>query len=72
VKITLDGVSSGIRLKIRDFGEGFDMHERGGGLGLISMAERARLVQGSFAVESALGAGTTITVEAPLPPEPKA
>ncbi|HEY1945991.1 MAG TPA: CheR family methyltransferase [Bryobacteraceae bacterium] len=72
VKITLDGVSSGLRLKIKDFGEGFDMHERGGGLGLISMAERAHLVQGSFAVESALGAGTTITVEAPLPPELKA
>jgi signal transduction histidine kinase len=48
------------------------MHERGGGLGLISMAERARLVRGSFAVKSALGAGTTITVEAPLPPELKA
>jgi two-component system CheB/CheR fusion protein len=69
VKITLEGISSGIRLKIKDFGEGFDIHERGSGLGLVSMAERARLVQGSFAVESALGAGTTVTVEVPLPPE---
>jgi signal transduction histidine kinase len=69
VKITLEGTSSSVRLKIKDFGEGFDMQEKISGLGLISMAERARLVQGSFAVESALGSGTTITVEVPLPSE---
>jgi two-component system CheB/CheR fusion protein len=69
VKITLEGTSSGVRLKIKDFGEGFDLQEKSGGLGLISMAERARLVQGSLTVESALGAGTTITVEVPLSPE---
>jgi two-component system, chemotaxis family, CheB/CheR fusion protein len=69
VKITLEGTASGVRLKIKDFGEGFDMHEKSSGLGLISMAERARLVQGSFSVESGLGTGTTITVEVPLSAE---
>jgi two-component system, chemotaxis family, CheB/CheR fusion protein len=69
VKITLEGTGSGVRLKIKDFGEGFDMQEKSAGLGLISMAERARLVQGAFSVESALGAGATITVEVPLSPE---
>lgn len=69
VKVTLERTDSMLRLEIKDSGEGFDMNERSGGLGLVSMAERARLVQGVFTVESALGVGTTIRVDVPLPAE---
>ncbi len=42
-----------VHLQIRDAGAGFDVGEAKGGkgLGLISMQERAHLVNGSFAVE---------------------
>jgi signal transduction histidine kinase len=67
-KVTLEGTQNGLRLEIADLGEGFDLEQTSGrGLGLISMEERARLVNGTFRVESALGKGTTVTVEVPLP-----
>lgn len=66
VKITLSGIEDHIRLEVADFGEGFDMDVTQGGLGLISMSERARLVQGTFSINSALGRGTTVTVDVPL------
>jgi two-component system, chemotaxis family, CheB/CheR fusion protein len=66
VKITVTGTGDRIRLEIADFGEGFDMESVHHGLGLISMSERARLVQGAFSVNSALGKGTTLAVEVPL------
>ena len=65
-KVTLEGSDSRLRLEVADFGEGFDTHQSRAGLGLISMEERARLVHGKFAVESALGKGTTVGVQVPL------
>jgi signal transduction histidine kinase len=38
----------------------------GGGLSLVSIAERARLLQGNAKVQSAPGEGTVITIEIPL------
>lgn len=66
VKITLEGTAGGLRLEIADFGEGFNMDETHHGLGLITMSERAHLVQGRFSIESALGKGTAVCVEVPL------
>jgi signal transduction histidine kinase len=37
-----------------------------GGFGLVSIAERARLLQGNAKVQSAPGEGTIITIEIPL------
>jgi two-component system, chemotaxis family, CheB/CheR fusion protein len=54
-----------LRLNVRDLGEGFDPSDTRG-LGLISMEERARLVGGSFHINSALGEGTTVQVHVPL------
>lgn len=60
------------RLEIRDRGVGFDTAHSStglsleGGYGMLSMAERADLVGGTLSVESAPGAGTTITVTVPL------
>jgi two-component system, chemotaxis family, CheB/CheR fusion protein len=65
-KVTLEGSDNRLRLEIADFGEGFDTHQSRSGLGLISMEERARLVDGTFSVQSALGRGTTITLEVPV------
>jgi two-component system CheB/CheR fusion protein len=67
VKVNLEGSDSRLRLEVKDSGEGFDLHENNGGLGLVSMAERARLVQGAFSIESALGVGTTVRVDVPVP-----
>jgi PAS domain S-box-containing protein len=71
--VTLLGTGSVIELEIVDFGEGFDVHKARGskGLGLISMQERAHLVNGSFAVESKIGGGTRILVTVPLAAQPK-
>ncbi len=60
-------------LRVRDDGGGFDpsvvaqtnSEAPSGGLGLIGMAERARLVGGELDVRSAPGGGTTITLRVP-------
>jgi two-component system CheB/CheR fusion protein len=70
VKVTLRGGSTSLRLRIVDFGHGFDSQARRMGLGLISMEERARMMEGSFTVESKVGDGTKITVDVPLPTSP--
>ena len=68
-KVMLEGSDSRLRLEIADFGEGFDTHQSRAGLGLISMEERARSVDGTLAVQSALGRGTIVAVEVPLLPQ---
>jgi signal transduction histidine kinase/ligand-binding sensor domain-containing protein len=60
-----------LRLIVRDNGNGFTPVETTiggarGGFGLIGIAERARLLQGSAKVQSAPGQGTVITIEIPL------
>jgi signal transduction histidine kinase len=56
-------------LEIADDGQGFDLEAAGhrGGMGLTSMAERARQMGGTLAIEPAPGQGTTVTVRVPLP-----
>lgn len=67
VKVTLEKRGQRLLLEVKDLGEGFDINDRNRGLGLVIMAERARLVQGLFSLESSLGHGTTVRVEVPLP-----
>jgi len=63
----------GVELRVSDDGGGFDPavlpHANsltpGRGLGLIGMAERARLIGGELDVRSAPGGGTTITLRVP-------
>ena len=66
--VLLRGAGSSLELEIRDYGEGFDTEKARGtkGLGLISMQERAHLVNGSFAIESTIGTGTRILVSVPI------
>jgi hypothetical protein len=65
----VSGSAESVRLCIQDDGIGFDS-ERGSsrqGLGIISMKERVRLVQGEFSIQSQTGKGTTVRVSIPLP-----
>ncbi|NIQ93479.1 MAG: sensor histidine kinase, partial [Desulfuromonadales bacterium] len=60
-----------IRLRIQDDGKGFNVDEHfnrqdNDRFGLISMAERAELLQGNLSVDSSPGNGTRITLELPL------
>ena len=59
----------GVHLSVRDRGVGFDVEEmlRGHGLGLISMRERVRFVNGDISIQSKPNGGTTIEVDVPLP-----
>lgn len=70
VSIALTGGSNRLSLSVRDNGVGFDVDSvrEKGGLGLISMQERARLIHGDFFLETLPGRGATITVHAPLSP----
>jgi signal transduction histidine kinase len=68
VAISVVGQDDVLRLTIHDNGPGFspnDVRFRGG-LGLISMQERASVAGGSFCLTSKPGEGTTIQVEIPL------
>jgi len=60
--------SDGIHLVISDLGRGFDVEavKQGKGLGLTSMRERVRLVDGAFMIDSRPMSGTTIHVRVPL------
>jgi signal transduction histidine kinase len=71
VRLRLSGDSESVRLCIQDDGAGFDSETgtAAHGLGIISMKERVRLVQGDFSICSQPGQGTTLTVLVPLPRE---
>ena len=57
-----------IHLIVSDSGRGFDVEavKQGKGLGLTSMQERIRLVNGTIAIESRPMGGTTIHVRIPI------
>jgi signal transduction histidine kinase len=67
-QVRLRRVVSAIHLSISDDGHGFDMKEVGDGqgLGLWSMQERVRLVDGRFEINSETHKGTRIDVWVPL------
>ena len=70
VKVTVEFAANLISLRVRDNGRGFDTEQvrqagRGSRFGLISMRERAELLQGQFQVESAPGRGTTVSFSIP-------
>jgi PAS domain S-box-containing protein len=66
--VTLAGNSHRVRLRISDRGMGFTVPllERAAGLGIQSMRERVRLIQGTFSISSHPGKGTDVLVEVPL------
>jgi signal transduction histidine kinase len=60
-----------IELVVHDTGTGFEPEQafKGHGIGLSSMKERLKLVNGKVSIDSELGRGTTIHARVPLSPK---
>lgn len=67
-EVELSQTLEAIHLMVRDSGAGFDREtiKNNKGLGLISMQERAKLVNGKFSIQSTPKQGTTIHAIVPL------
>jgi signal transduction histidine kinase len=68
--VELRYASDAIHLSTRDSGSGFDVEQamKTHGLGLTSMAERVKLVDGQLSIDSQPNRGTTIHARVPLSP----
>jgi two-component system CheB/CheR fusion protein len=68
VEVRLTGHDDEVELAVVDFGNGFDLDKvkTEKGLGLVSMEERARMVNGEFSITSQEGQGTSVVVRVPL------
>jgi signal transduction histidine kinase len=66
--VKLTGAPEGVHLSVHDTGIGFDTSSESyrSGLGIVSMKERVRLVQGKFSVESEPGHGAEVNVFIPF------
>jgi signal transduction histidine kinase/PAS domain-containing protein len=75
VSVILERHQDQLRVIVEDDGRGFDLDalEQAANvqqrLGLLGMRERVALVGGTLTIETALGAGTTLFVQLPIPPE---
>jgi signal transduction histidine kinase len=63
-KITLQFFQSAdhLSIELKDDGIGFDPTRGGGGIGLLNMKERAKMINADFTIESEPGQGTIITI----------
>jgi signal transduction histidine kinase len=69
-QVSLTGGVNEIELTVHDWGIGFEPEEaiKGRGLGLTSMKERLRVVDGELSIDSQFQRGTTIHARVPLRP----
>jgi signal transduction histidine kinase len=56
-----------VRLEVRDDGQGFDLTTIAYGAGLAGIRHRVAALDGRVQIDSAIGAGTTVTAVVPLP-----
>ena len=70
--VSLTRIDDHLDMTVTDNGRGFDLdavrQRASGGLGLVSMEERAHVVGGEMQIVTAIGRGTSIRVRAPLEP----
>jgi PAS domain S-box-containing protein len=68
VRVELHGTPDGIHLRVSDSGIGFNWQDaiKRRGIGLISMRERLRLVNGELSIQSTPGRGTVVLARVPL------
>jgi signal transduction histidine kinase len=73
VRVALRVGDDGVELAISDAGTGFDPQaaRRRRGLGLISMNERVKLLNGELSIDSAPGRGTTVRARVPFKAVPR-
>jgi signal transduction histidine kinase len=66
--VSVRGTKEGISLIVSDSGVGFEWQDAMNrqGLGLISMRERLRLVNGELSIQSVPGRGTTVLAHVPI------
>jgi signal transduction histidine kinase len=67
VTVTLSAEDEGIRIEVSDDGEGFAPAKASGGLGTVSMRERAVALGGRLEIESSPGGGTRVIFAGPHP-----
>ena len=69
IVISLESLPEGLRLRIRDDGQGFSAHDssvpNGGHFGLLGMQERAIRIGAIFTIKGVAGKGCTVTVFIP-------
>lgn len=71
LQLSVQRIDRRIEIKIEDNGKGFDRQsttpaaETNGGFGLTGIAERVRLLRGTFTIHTQEGNGTTITITIP-------
>lgn len=70
VRFTVKAAEKVVQMTVHDAGPGFNVVsvKAHGGLGLVSMQERARLAGGTLLLRTQPGEGTVITVRVPLQP----
>ena len=70
VRVELSADDQSLRLRVQDWGQGFDANlieqDESQHLGLVSMEERAQMINGVCAIESEVGKGTRVEVKIPL------
>ncbi|MBI3151384.1 MAG: HAMP domain-containing protein [Chloroflexi bacterium] len=70
VRVELSAEDQSLRLRVQDWGQGFDasliQQDEAEHLGLVSMQERAQMINGVCKIESELGRGTRVEVDIPL------
>ncbi len=66
--VSLKRLDNVLELQVSDSGKGFNVEtfKQGGGLGLVSVEERLRLLQGSYEIHSVAEHGTTLVARVPL------
>jgi len=68
VDVSLVSTADALELRVCDDGRGFDRDaaRREYSYGLLGMYERARLIGATLSIDSAPGAGTTVSIHIPL------
>jgi signal transduction histidine kinase len=68
VSVVVTRKNASVSVVIEDDGKGFDPEraDESGGVGLLGMRERVQLLDGTLAVESSPGAGTTLVLDLPV------
>lgn len=68
IRLSLEQFDGNMKMQLVDNGIGFDMshHEMPTSLGLLSMAQRAKMLNAELTINSSLGSGTVLTLLLPL------